>query len=252
MPGTTPPNGEFERLVAEAARAPLEGWDFSYLNDRMTESALPWDYCARVRERMAGVTSTLDMGTGGGEILSSLVPLPPHTFATEAYAPNVIVARRRLAPLGVEVHDTTADLHGRHLPFPDAQFDLVINRHEEYIATEVWRILRPGGRFITQQCAEYCVDLAEWFLGKPFVDITDWLLEDVGFRVIDRQQAFLERAFFDVGAVVYYLRAVPWIVSDFTVERYKDRLFATHQHIQKHGRFITRDARSLLEAVKPG
>ena len=243
----------FDRLVADALEAPFQGWDFSSLKGRMTEGPLPWNYCARVRERMAGIRSMLDMGTGGGEILASLAPLPAHTSATEAHAPNVSVARDRLAPLAVEVIDTTADPHGQHLPFPDAQFELVINRHEEYIATEVWRILRPGGRFVTQQCAGYRSDLSGWLLGTGIADITDWRLEEVGFRVVDRQEAILERVFFDVGAVVYYLKAVPWSVTPaFTVESYHDRLLAIHQHIQRHGRFTTTDTRSLLEAVKTG
>jgi len=33
------------------------------------------------------------MGTGGGEFLASLAPLPMHTSATEAYPPNVEIAR---------------------------------------------------------------------------------------------------------------------------------------------------------------
>jgi len=48
-----------------------------------------------VRERLPDVTPLLDMATGGGEFLSSLVPLPPRTVATEGYPPNLEVARRR-------------------------------------------------------------------------------------------------------------------------------------------------------------
>jgi hypothetical protein len=93
----------FEDLIHDAERAPFEGWDFSFVEGRMVEDALPWDYVAEVRRRMACVKSMLDLGTGGGEVLSQLAPLPALTVATEAYAPNALVAARRLSPLGAHV-----------------------------------------------------------------------------------------------------------------------------------------------------
>lgn len=43
--------------------------------------------------------------TGEGKFLSSLSPLPKHTYATEAYIPNIQVVRNRLEPLGVKVYE---------------------------------------------------------------------------------------------------------------------------------------------------
>lgn len=40
------------------------------------------------------------MGTGGGEFLAGLQPLPPHTCATEGYPPNIPIAQQRLKRLG--------------------------------------------------------------------------------------------------------------------------------------------------------
>jgi SAM-dependent methyltransferase len=249
----------FERLIKEALKAPFEGWDFSYLDGRKTELTLPWDYEARVREIMVNVNSMLDMGTGGGEILASFSPLPPHTCATEGYAPNVEVARRKLEPLGVKVYDTAADQENRHLPFCDAEFELVINRHECYVPKEVWRVLLPGGCFLTQQCAGAGLeDLIEWFKGKGTVQPMDWTaevasrqLESAGFRVVEAKEAFPEYSFLDVGAVVYYLRAIPWLVDDFSVERYRERLLAMHEHIQRHGGLKVKDQLFFIEATKP-
>ena len=36
------------------------------------------------------------------------------------------------------------------MPFADGQFDIVINRHGNYNANEIFRILKPNGLFITQ------------------------------------------------------------------------------------------------------
>ena len=37
------------------------------------------------------------------------------------------------------------------MPFEDSRFDVVLNRHELDDPAEVFRVLRPGGVFLTQQ-----------------------------------------------------------------------------------------------------
>src|SRR5262249_3546428 len=102
--------------------------------------------------RAAG--SVLDIGTGGGELLAAVRgSLPTRVVATEEWAVNAPLARRRLAPLGVAV----VQARSRRLPFAAATFDLVLNGHEELEPAEVARVLKPGGRVLTQQ-----VGRAEW------------------------------------------------------------------------------------------
>ncbi len=36
---------------------------------------------------------------------------------------------------------------------------------------------------------------------------------------------------YDVGAIVYYLKAVPWEIPDFSVEKYFDKLQEIHKLI---------------------
>ena len=98
---TTDP--EFERLLAAAEAYTMEGWDWNALEDRYVEAGPPWDYRAEVTALLPTAHALLDMGTGGGEFLSSLAPLPPECWATEAYPPNIPVAAARLRPLGVRV-----------------------------------------------------------------------------------------------------------------------------------------------------
>jgi len=57
--------------------------------------------------------------------------------------------------------------------------------------------------------------------------------------------------FFDVGAMVYFLRKVIWFVPDFTVEKYRDQLRALHERIQAGGPFIAYSRRFLIQASKP-
>src|SRR5690348_6076364 len=94
---------EVEALLAEAAAHPVEGWDFSWLGERAVSLPPPWDFATIVEHHVQLVADLLDLGTGGGEWLASRPSRPARTVATEAWPPNVEVARRRLEPLGVEV-----------------------------------------------------------------------------------------------------------------------------------------------------
>jgi 2-polyprenyl-3-methyl-5-hydroxy-6-metoxy-1,4-benzoquinol methylase len=112
----------FENLVQDALHQPFSGWDFSYLNNRWFEERPAWDYRQKVMDAFPGVTRCLDMGTGGGELLESLMPLPAETYATEVYPPNVPVAKSRLEPLGVEVVPVETKTY---LPFDSDFFEMI-------------------------------------------------------------------------------------------------------------------------------
>jgi hypothetical protein len=74
------------------------------------------------------------------------------------------------------------------------------------------------------------------------------ILEGAGLEVVAGQEAFPETAFYDIGAVVYYLRAIPWQVPDFRVEKYTRTLRALHCQIKQEGQWVVRGHRFYLEA----
>ena len=246
----------FDELIAEALEAHFSGWDFSWLAERWIISPLPWDYQHSVSAAFVGVGSLLDLGTGGGEFLASLAPLPHDTWATENYPPNMPIARDRLEPLGV--HLVTGVPDGA-LPFPDDRFDLVINRHESYDAAEVYRVLRPGGRFLTQQVGgTNNIRLNELLQDEVAFEFAFWTpdlavrqLQAAGFEIVQQLEAFPETQVADIGAVVYHLRAVPWQVEGFSVETHHHRLAAIHSMIDREGALRLRSHRFYLEALKP-
>ncbi len=244
---------DFETLVDEAQRRSFSGWDFSYLAGRYLEEKPSWDYRALVLERMTGVQSMLDLGTGGGEFLSSLQPLPKETFATEAYPPNVPIARRRLEPLGAKLLKISVD---NDLPFEDGFFDLVIDRHESFDAREVFRISKPGALFLTQQVGpQNNKEITELFqVRNPSIwtlEIGLAELEKAGFRILQSRDELHRAAFSDVGALVYYLKAIPWEVPGFSIERNIAQLRNAHALIQAKGKFEVTNHRCLIEAIKP-
>lgn len=245
----------YQALVTEAQSAAFSGWDFSWLADRMHQEEPPWDYPSLVRAHLGTADSLLDMGTGGGEFLASQAPLPPDTHATEAFPPNQPIAQARLKPLGIKVHNIAEDTA---LPFNNSHFDLVINRHESFDPGEVDRILKPGGIFITQQVSGLdnleINQALEDALSFPFFS---WSMEaalidlvDAGFRIERAQKAALKTRFRDVGALVYYLKVIPWQVKDFSPKTHGEILLRLHNFIEMQGEFITTAHRFLIIAHK--
>lgn len=238
----------FKRYVDEAKATQFRGWDFEYLTKtrRMVEGPTKWNYYNVVLPRLGGVRTLLDMGTGGGEVLSRFAPLPPVTYAIEQYEPNVVVARRRLEPLGVKVLQVDSKYSNNEvLPFEDQAFDLVINRHESYYPPELMRILKPQGLFITEQVGQGLWNLKKLLTGQDRTD-SGWNLEflnngleSAGFQILEAQQDIQSVRFYDIGAVAYWLKAIPWIIEDFTIDRYAGRLQEVHLQILKEGFYDT-------------
>lgn len=254
-----------EQLIAGALAAPFSRWDFSYLQGRMATSDLCWDYNTLVRRKLPAVQAVLDLGTGGGKLLATFAPFPSRTVVAEAYAPNVAIARARLAPLGVDVvqvagaPDNLRIASGAglgSLPFAGMSFPLVINRHESYYPVEVHRVLEPGGTFLTQQVGGAHYQELNRLLGAPELP-SAWNLnfavrqmEEAGFDVVAQGEQFPETTFTDIGAVVYYLKAVPWQMPGFSADTCMDRLVALHARITSQGDLRVQGHYFYLEAVK--
>lgn len=171
---------------------------------------------------------------------------------TEPHPPNVRVATKRLGPFGVSVIDTPSVAEGS-LPIADGSFDLVLNRHGSIEPRELARILVPGGVFLTEQVnglwahdlkAEFGV-VPEPPLATPERYVP--LLEQAGFEVLSVQDWSGSLTFMDVGAIVYYLRAVR-LVPNFTVEDRLDVLLKLHERSQRAGRLNFAAREYLIEA----
>ncbi|SCC37683.1 class I SAM-dependent methyltransferase [Bacillus mycoides] len=241
--------------LLESANTNFSGWDFSFISEtgRMKSEPLSWSYGSTAFQLMLRAKSMLDMGTGGGEFLSMLQPFPPTIYATEGYAPNVPIARKKLEPLGVTVVEVTDDTV---LPFQDGQFDLIVNQHESYSASAVKRILSTNGTFLTQQVGGLdCAELNEQF-GTPLnSEFSSWSLKTAcnelkenEFTILEAKEEFPLQRFYDVGAVVYYLKAIPWQIPDFTVDSYNEELYRIHEIILQKGYFDVKQHRFIIKA----
>jgi SAM-dependent methyltransferase len=237
---------------------PFTGWDFSYLDGRLVEEKPPWSYMGRAAALMQRASAVLDMGTGGGERLLSLRAHWPETVVvTEGYAPNVRLAEARLGPLGIEVVRVSLTPEGL-MPFETGEFDLVLNRHSGLNADEVARVLAPGGVFLTQQIhGLWAQDLLaafgaepKWPDATPEIDVARLEAAGLEIRTVETWQGRL--TFHDVGAIVYYLKAVPWLVPGFSVATHTDVLLRLHARLEREGALIFEARKYLIEAFKRG
>lgn len=235
---------------------PFSGWDFSHLDGRMIEDQAPWSYSSQAAELMRRSSSTLDLGTGGGERLLKLREhWPKKVVATEDYPPNFRLATERLSLSGAQVIDVPLTDDGL-MPFADGEFDLVLNRHSGFNAKEVARILARGGTFLTQQIhGLWAYDLIAAFDAEPQwpeATLEKYVpqLTAAGLTIFTAQEWSGRLSFTDVGAIVYYLKAVPWLVPGFSVETHSNYLLTLQRRLD-NGDGLTFVARKyLLEARK--
>ncbi|MDG5789801.1 class I SAM-dependent methyltransferase [Evansella sp. AB-P1] len=237
-------------------RKTFKGWDFSYIADRTSGGELPWNYKDIVLSYMNSDIEILDMGTGGGEFLLSLNPPKGKTFATEGYPPNYEICKKVLPKYGIDVRRV---FNKYQLPYEDNSFDLIINRHESIYTDEVYRILKPGGTFITQQVGDQNNKELSQFLLENELEIVEegfnlnTLLNDLNksnFKVLDGHECFPKKYYFDIGALVYFAKIIEWEFPGFTVEKCFDKLLMLQEQIETYGYIESVEHRFLFIAHK--
>ena len=251
-------NERLTQWLAEEEAAHIHGWDFSHIQGRYEESRdLPWDYDQMIRRFLRPEHRILDMDTGGGEFLLSLEHPYSLTAATEGYPPNAALCRETLLPLGIDFRGAGG---GGPLPFPDESFDLVLNRHGDYLPSAVFRVLKPGGLFLTQQVgAENDRALVELLLDPPpslpfprqYLFLAQKDLEAAGFIVLDAQEAYRPIRFWDIGALVWFARIIEWEFPGFSVDACRERLFRAQAILERDSVIEGMTHRFFLAAEKP-
>lgn len=241
---------------AEEDIAYIHGWDFSHIDGRYSEQDdLPWDYRAVIEGYLRPEMKIMDIDTGGGEFLLSLNHPYENTAAMENYPPNVNLCREVLLPLGIDFRSGDGE---EKLPFDDGSFDMVINRHSDFNAEEIYRVLKPDGLFITQQVgAENDRELVKLVCGEtemPFpeqyLNITSNKFKDAGFAILRGEEFFGPIRFFDVGALVWFARIIQWEFLNFSVDTHLENLLDAQRILQERGSIDGSIHRFLLVARK--
>jgi len=232
----------------------FEGWNFSYISKRVKKDSPPWNYKKLARKQVKKSLSLLDIDTGGGEVLLSISNLPNKSFAVENYSPNVLIARRNLKKAGVKVIRANS---AHKLPFKDRTFDLILNRHGAINAKEIYRVLKQGGIFLTQQvdAKVNLIDLIKEFKAKPKWTFNNLAyrkkeLIKLNFKIIKSNEWKGKIIFKDIGAVVFMLKNIPWLVDNFSVKTHLEYLKRLQRKFEKKGRLIYTVGNFLILARK--
>ena len=120
---------------------------------------------------------------------------------------------------------------------------------------EIARVLRPDGTYLSQQIgAGTNRELTEFMMGPQPVNEgrsaagAGAAAEAAGLEVLRLDERALRVEFFDVAAVVYFLRKVHWTVPGFAPEDYAEQLRHMHEVIERDGVFVSTARRMLVEA----
>lgn len=244
--------------LQEEETAHIHGWDFSHIHGKYQEEHdLPWNYEKIVRKYLRPEMKLLDIDTGGGEFLLSLDHPCRNLAATEDFPPNVELCKRKLLPLGIDFQRAAGD---DILPFEAQSFDMVINRHGNFRADEIWRVLKPGGFFITEQVgaendrelvALLLNDVPELPFPDQYLEIVRTVFEESGFSVLEAEEAFRSIKFRDVSALVWFARIIEWEFPGFHVRDCLENLYRAQEMLEREGVIEGKTHRFLLAAQKP-
>lgn len=232
------------------------GWDFSHLNNRWENEKLKWNYFDIIKNHLRDTDNLLDIGTGGGEFLLTLNHPYKLTSVTEAYPPNFELCKEKLSPIGISVNQTYKD---NVLPFDNDTFDIIINRHAAFDLNEVYRVLKSGGYFITQQVGnrnnnELRSKLLSNF--EPNVNEKHTLhhylenLSQMNYSIEFSDEQFLRVKFLDIGALVYYAKIIEWEFPHFSVSKCFDNICKCQTEIEQNGYIQSKWHRFIIVAQK--
>ena len=219
---------EFEELKRIAVSVgEREGWDFSRVRD--AREPVPWDYLDVVQRYLRPTNRVLDVGTGGGEKLLSLAACFDSAVGVDASAEMIETAQKNKAAAQVEAVSFEV-MRGEALQFPDGTFDVVLNRHCSVDVRETFRVLRPGGYFVTQQvgarntqniCALFHCGVGGEYEVELFQELSvlAGAFRQLGCRVVCAAEYDVRYWFLDVESLLFWLQAIP-MPEDFDIERH--------------------------------
>lgn len=240
-------------LKSEQLQKKFIGWDFSHIENHYFQETTAWNYRNVVLNYLTPDMRLLDMGTGGGELLRTFNHPSDRTCVTEGWFKNYQLLLKTLFREGVNVQFVEEN---DYLNFPDNYFDIVINSHESFSTTEVKRVLKSGGLFISQQVGDLngihlASRLIPGFKKEKFALHLSSVLEELKlnrFKVLYKDESYPAQKFFNMEALIYYVRTIPWEFQNFSVENNFNNLLYLYDELQNKGYIYSQQHRFIFVA----
>ncbi len=234
------------------------GWDFSEIDKRTKVIGKKWRYIDVVKKYVDKEAVLLDIGTGGGEVLLRIARFVKKAYGIDNSKSMIKTARENLVKSGLSnVEFRLAD--AGELPFPSNYFDVVICRHAPFYASEVFRVLKPGGIFITQQVMENDKENIKQIFGrgqafgvKPGTLMEKCAQELVfqGFEILKKDEYNATEYYADMQDVIFLLRNTP-IIPDFDIDKDQEFLERIEREYKTKDGIRTNSSRFLIVCRKP-
>jgi SAM-dependent methyltransferase len=245
---------ELKQIVE--ANGTLDGWNFSRL--RIERNPAPWEYVDVVRQYLKPSDRVLDIGTGGGEIFFSLAPCFDEGVAIDQDPSMIAAARRNLSALSID-NVSLMRMDGSDLRLDAGEFDVVLLRHLRVYVSEVVRVLRPGGYFITQMVGQrsslnilkafgWTPDSfgADWW--QPVADLADQFRLH-GCQIITQAEYDVPYWFHDLESFLFWLMSVPF-PEDIELQKHWQKINQILETSQTERGIETNEHRGLLIVQK--
>jgi len=145
------------------------GWNFAKMNysvDHLSD----YDYYKEVVKHITPTTKMLDIGCGSAEKTTRFYSLANKIYLTDFESEMLKKAKKNVEKYYDEIPKIKKKFNFRILDcngpfnFPDNSFDLVVSRHCGANMKEVFRVLKKGGVFISEDYSEDdCQELKDLF-----------------------------------------------------------------------------------------
>ncbi|MFW6415530.1 MAG: class I SAM-dependent methyltransferase, partial [Thermodesulfobacteriota bacterium] len=155
------------------------------------------DLNSKIVEKVQSESTTVDLGCGTGELLFELISKTQDLIGVDSSVNMLDQAKKRIGSINESVDLRLGELE--HLPLKDEEVDCaVLNMVLHYISVpslgmqEVYRVLRPGGKFIIVDFDKHQQEWVREKFGGPWLgfnkqEIRAWL-EETGFALQDMEQ----------------------------------------------------------------
>lgn len=197
------------------------GWNFAKINPKV-EYLSNYNYYTEVVKHIKPTAVMLDIGCGSAEKAIRYYSLAKKVYETDLESEMLNKARNNAK----KYYENNNKMYNKFVfkqmdckvdyPFPDNHFDLVVSRHCGANIKEVYRILKKGGVFISEDISfNDCQELKEVFnrgqnyLAQPLYSQTIAECVDAGFSEVDFVRFEEIEYYKDIDELKYLLSYTP-------------------------------------------